>query len=79
MKLLLRFNIVLVLIFGCGIALISRYAYNFLMDDARRQVLEQAQLMTASASATKDYTVALIAIWRNVSELFGVSGSRRVR
>lgn len=56
MKLLLRFNIVLVLIFGCGIALISHYAYNFLMDDARRQVLEQAQLMTASASATKDYT-----------------------
>ena len=55
-KLLLRFNIVLVLIFGCGISLISRYAYNFLMDDARRQVLEQAQLITASASATKDYT-----------------------
>lgn len=56
MKLLLRFNLVLILIFGCGISLISRYAYNFLMDNARQQVLQQAQLITASVSATKDYT-----------------------
>jgi HAMP domain-containing protein len=55
-KLLLRFNLVLILIFGCGISLISRYAYNFLMDNARQQVLQQAQLITASVSATKDYT-----------------------
>jgi HAMP domain-containing protein len=56
-KLLTKFNIVLILVFGLGMYLISHYAYRFLMDDARQQVLEQAQLMAASASATKDYTV----------------------
>lgn len=55
-KLLIKFNLVLVLVFGFGIYLIAHYAYNFLMENARRQVLQQAQLMTASASATKDYT-----------------------
>jgi len=56
-KLLTKFNIVLVLVFGLGMFLISHYAYNFLMSDARQQVLAQAELMAASASATKDYTV----------------------
>lgn len=56
MKLLAKFNLVLVLIFGLGIALIAHFAYSFLMDDAKAQVLQQAQLMGASASATKNYT-----------------------
>lgn len=56
MKLLTKFNLVLILVFGLGMYLISHYAYNFLMADARQQVLQQAQLMAASASATKDYT-----------------------
>jgi len=56
-KLLAKFNLVLILVFGLGMYLISHYAYAFLMNDARQQVLEQAQLMAASASATKDYTV----------------------
>jgi protein-histidine pros-kinase len=56
-KLLTKFNLVLVLVFGLGMFLISHYAYNFLMSDAREQVLQQAELMEASASATKDYTV----------------------
>jgi HAMP domain-containing protein len=56
-KLLTKFNLVLILVFGLGMYLISHYAYQFLMNDARTQVLEQAQLMAASASATKDYTV----------------------
>jgi HAMP domain-containing protein len=55
-KLLTKFNLVLVLVFGLGIYLISHYAYQFLMDDAREQVLEQAQLMAASARATLKYT-----------------------
>jgi hypothetical protein len=41
-KLLTKFNLVLVLVFGLGMFLISHYAYNFLMSDARQQVLEQA-------------------------------------
>lgn len=57
MKLLTKFNLVLFLVFGLGMFLIAHYAYNFLMNNARQQVLEQAQLMAASASATKDYTV----------------------
>jgi HAMP domain-containing protein len=55
-KLLIKFNLVLVLVFGFGLYLISHYAYAFLMSDARQQVLQQAQLIAASASATKDYT-----------------------
>ena len=57
MKLLTKFNLVLIVVFGLGMFLISHYAYNFLMNDAREQVLQQAELMEASASATKDYTV----------------------
>lgn len=56
MKLLTKFNLVLVVVFGLGMFLISHYAYNFLMNDAREQVLQQAELMEASASATKEYT-----------------------
>lgn len=56
MKLLTKFNLVLIVVFGVGIFLISDNAYNFLMQNAKQQVLQQAELMEASASATKDYT-----------------------
>src|SRR5271155_2446335 len=46
----------MVLLFGSGMALISRLAYNFLMQNARAHVLEQAQLMAQSAQAMRDYT-----------------------
>jgi HAMP domain-containing protein len=59
-KLLAKFNLVLVLVFGLGMLLISHFAYNFLMDNARQQVLGQAELMAASATATKDYTDAQV-------------------
>jgi len=55
-KLLTKFNLVLVVVFGLGMYLFSHYAYNFLMDGARRQVLQQAQLMATSAQATLAYT-----------------------
>ena len=56
MKLLGKFNLVLVAVFGLGLYLISHFAYNFLMDDAQRQVLDQAKLMATSAQATLSYT-----------------------
>ncbi len=56
MKLLMKFNLVLVLVFGLGMFLIAHYAYQFLMNDARQQVLQQAELMAASATATLKYT-----------------------
>ena len=56
MKLLAKFNLVLIVVFGLGMYLISHFAYNFLMEDARRHVLQQAQLMATSAQATLGYT-----------------------
>lgn len=56
MKLLTKFNLVLVLVFGLGMSLIAHFAYQFLMASARQQVLQQAQLMAASANATLKYT-----------------------
>jgi protein-histidine pros-kinase len=56
LKLLVKINLVLIVVFGLGFALIAKSAYDFLMGQAQQQVLAQAQLMGASASATKDYT-----------------------
>jgi len=55
-KLLTKFNLILVLLFGSGMLLVSRLAYDFLKQGARRQVLQQAQLMMESARAMRDYT-----------------------
>lgn len=56
MKLLAKFNLLLILVFGIGLALIGINAQSFLMEDAKRLVLSQAELMAASAGATRDYT-----------------------
>jgi HAMP domain-containing protein len=56
LKLLTKFNLVLIVVFGVGMLLIAHFAYDFLMADARQQVLKQAELLASSASATKDYT-----------------------
>ncbi len=56
MKLLAKFNIILLVIFGAGGLLIAHFAYNFLVGNARREVLAEAQLMMASAKAVRDYT-----------------------
>jgi HAMP domain-containing protein len=56
MKLLVKFNLLLVLIFGLGLVLIAINARSFLLDDAKKEVLNQAELMAASARATRDYT-----------------------
>jgi HAMP domain-containing protein len=56
MKLLAKFNLILLVIFGAGGLLISQLAYSFLMDNARNQVLEQAKLMMASGKSVRDYT-----------------------
>jgi protein-histidine pros-kinase len=56
MKLLAKFNLLLILIFGAGGFAISQFAFKFLMSNARDQVLQQAELMMASARSTRDYT-----------------------
>jgi protein-histidine pros-kinase len=56
MKLLTKFNLILFGIFGVSGLLISVVAYNFLMSNARREVMTQAELMMASATSVRDYT-----------------------
>jgi len=56
MKLLAKFNLLLVVVFGLGLVLIAMNARSFLLDDAKKTVLNQAELMAASSKATRDYT-----------------------
>ena len=56
MKLLTKFNIVLIIFFGAGSLLIAKLAKDFLLTNARDQVVQQAELMMAGAKATRDYT-----------------------
>ena len=56
MKLLAKFNIMLILLFGSGLLLVSQLSRSFLEKNAREQTLQQAKLMIASARSTRDYT-----------------------
>ncbi len=56
MKLLLKFNLLLLAVFGIGLALIYVEAHSFLQRQAEAEVLHEAGLMAASASATRAYT-----------------------
>ncbi len=56
MKLLTKFNIILLVLFGAGGLIISQVIYRFLIDNAQREVRQQAELMMASATSVRDYT-----------------------
>jgi HAMP domain-containing protein len=56
MKLLAKFNLLLIVVFGLGLALIAINARSFLLEDAKQTVLSEAKLMAASSKATRDYT-----------------------
>ena len=56
MKLLTKLNLVLIVFSGAGGLIIAHMAYGYLMQNAREQVLQKAELMMASARATRDYT-----------------------
>jgi HAMP domain-containing protein len=56
MKLLTKFNVILLVLFGAGGAIISQVIHSFLIDNAEREVLQQAELMMASAMSVRDYT-----------------------
>lgn len=55
MKLLAKFNLILLVIFGTGALLISHFAYTFLIGNARNQVMNEAKLMLASAESIRQY------------------------
>jgi HAMP domain-containing protein len=56
MKLLAKLNLLLFVVFGLGLVLTAVNARSFLLDGAKKTVLNQAELMSASALATRDYT-----------------------
>ena len=56
MKLLLKFNLIVITLVAIGLAIVSWVAHSFLSDNARAQIVQQAELMMQSASATRDYT-----------------------
>lgn len=56
MKLMSKFNLILLVLFGTGALAIAQLAYGFLVGNARRHVLADAELMMASAKSVRDYT-----------------------
>ena len=56
MKLLAKFNLILLVLFGAGTLVISQLSYNFLIQNASREVMQEAELMMASARSVRDYT-----------------------
>jgi HAMP domain-containing protein len=57
MKLLTKFNLILLLLFAAGGLIISQAISSFLLRNARQEVLQEAELMMASARS-RDYTTS---------------------
>ncbi len=55
MKLLAKFNLILLVVFSIGGLVISQLAHAFLLDSAKEDVEAQARLMLASAKSVRDY------------------------
>ena len=60
MKLLYKFSAIFALVFGGGLIVAALLSYRFLQDNARDQVLDQAQLMMQSMHAARSYTTSQI-------------------
>jgi len=56
MKLLTKINLILICMFAVAGFVICEVAYRFLIDNARREVMNEAELMMASAQSVRDYT-----------------------
>ncbi len=56
MKLLAKFNLAFIAVFGCGLAVAGYLSNHFLQEDARDQVVRQASLMMQTALASRTYT-----------------------
>src|SRR5260370_4443471 len=56
MKLLFKFNLIFLAVFGLGLLATGYTAHEFLQTNARDQVLQQARLMMETTSATRGYT-----------------------
>jgi len=60
MKLLVKFSLIFLLVLGIGVSVAGWVCSRFLLQSARDQVLQQANLMMASAMAMRTYTVQQI-------------------
>jgi HAMP domain-containing protein len=56
LKLLVKFNLLFILLFGAGVGITVLISHSFLRRNARDEVLRQAELMMATASSTRSYT-----------------------
>jgi len=56
MKLLAKFNLLLLVLFVTGVLIISEAIHRFLISNAQRETMQQAELMMASAKSVRDYT-----------------------
>ena len=61
MKLLLKFNLVLVVVFAMGIAATGYFSRELLQRNAREEIYESAKLLIDSALAVREYTSRNIA------------------
>lgn len=60
MKLLLKFNLIFLAVFGLGLVATGYTAHRFLTGNARDQVLQQARLMMETTLASRTYTTKQI-------------------
>ena len=60
MKLLAKFNLILGLVLGAGLAIAAVVSHQFLQNDAREDVLRQARLMMEAMRSARDYTTKQI-------------------
>lgn len=56
MKLALKFNLIFIAVFGLGLLATGFIANRFLQNNAREETIQQARLMMASATSTRNYT-----------------------
>jgi methyl-accepting chemotaxis protein len=59
-KLLVKFSVIFLCVFGVGLAVAGWVCSNFLQQSARNQVLQQAKLMMGAAMSMRTYTVKQI-------------------
>jgi protein-histidine pros-kinase len=56
MKLLAKFNLILGVVLGAGLAIAAFISHSFLQDDARAEVVRQARIMMEAMLAARNYT-----------------------
>jgi protein-histidine pros-kinase len=56
LKLLVKFNLLFIVLFGAGVGITAAISHSFLRRNAREEVVKQAELMMETATSTRRYT-----------------------